>query len=162
MMNPQYNPAETPQGVPSPYTPNVHPYPSYEHGPDYTRPEFRMPFVVRPLNVLAGLGQLPKWWPRVNRAGRPIVQPQPNPYAVHWPQDLGSITERYEDRKSQALFKGIAAATVVGAGLGYLGAAQARMKPGTSALSGAVAFGLVGALASAVTYFTWPEPQDIL
>lgn len=52
-----YNPSEYPQGVPSPYVPRVHPYPSYAQGPDYTRPVFDMPFVPRPFNVMEGLGQ---------------------------------------------------------------------------------------------------------
>lgn len=46
-----YQPNSNPQGVPNPWEPAVHPYPSYEHGPDYTRPVFSMPFVNRPYNV---------------------------------------------------------------------------------------------------------------
>ncbi len=52
-----YNPAEYPQGVPNPYTPGYHPYPSFQHGADYTRPVFEMPYVRQPFNVLAGVGQ---------------------------------------------------------------------------------------------------------
>jgi hypothetical protein len=32
----------------------VEPYPSYEHGPDYTRASFNMPFMLNPYNILAG------------------------------------------------------------------------------------------------------------
>lgn len=52
-----YNAAEYPQGVPNPYTPAVHPFPSFQHGADYTRPVFGMPWVPQPFNVLSGLGQ---------------------------------------------------------------------------------------------------------
>lgn len=52
-----YNAAEYPEGVLNPYTPAVHPYPSFQHGPDYTRPYFGMPYVRQPFNVLSGLGE---------------------------------------------------------------------------------------------------------
>lgn len=52
-----YNAAEYPEGVPNPYTPAVHPYPSFQHGADYTRPVFGMPWVPQPFNVLSGVGQ---------------------------------------------------------------------------------------------------------
>jgi len=112
-----YNPAEYPQGVPSPYTGNVHPYPSYEHGPDYTRPVFGRPFVRRPYNVTSGLGA-ETWRPRLNRTGRPTVQPQPNPYAAHWPEALGQA-----DDENTGVAAGLTAGFFVGAALGLVQAA---------------------------------------
>lgn len=52
-----YNAAEYPQGVPNPNYPDVNLYPTYEHGPDYTRPVFGMPWMRMPYNVLSGVGQ---------------------------------------------------------------------------------------------------------
>lgn len=49
-----YDPLRFPQGVPNPYGVRRHPYPSYEHGADYTRPVFAMPFMLNPFNVLEG------------------------------------------------------------------------------------------------------------
>lgn len=34
--------------------------------------------------------ELDPQWPAVNLYGRPMVEPQPNPYFAHWPQNLGS------------------------------------------------------------------------
>jgi hypothetical protein len=51
-----YDPLTYPEGVPNPYTATIEPYPSYMYGNDYTRPQFAMPFVSQPHNVLAGLG----------------------------------------------------------------------------------------------------------
>lgn len=51
-----YNAAEFPQGVPNPNYPDVNLYPTYEHGPDYTRPVFGMPWMRMPYNVLSGIG----------------------------------------------------------------------------------------------------------
>lgn len=53
-------PAQAP-GVPNPMTPHYHPYPTRFHGGIWTRPEFGMPEVRRPTNVvrpmhLRGLG----------------------------------------------------------------------------------------------------------
>ncbi len=44
------------EGVPNPYVPQIEIYPSYEHGADYTRPVFSMPFLRNPYNVISGLG----------------------------------------------------------------------------------------------------------
>lgn len=52
-----YNAAEYPQGVPNPNYPDVNLYPTYEHGPDYTRPVFGMPWMRQPYNVLSGIGE---------------------------------------------------------------------------------------------------------
>lgn len=51
-----YNAAEYPTGVPNPWVGEVNSYPNLVHGPDYTRPVFTTPFMVRPHNVLSGLG----------------------------------------------------------------------------------------------------------
>lgn len=106
-----YNAAESPEGVPSPYHGAVHPYPSYEHGPDYTRPVFDMPFVRQPYNVLSGLGGEGAWLPAVNREGEPTVQPQPNPYYPHWPQVLGAVDNSPGHRAAA----GFGMAAVIGA-----------------------------------------------
>lgn len=47
-----------PDGVPSPYRDQVHLYPTYMHGPDYSRPVFTYPYVLRPLDKLEGDGPL--------------------------------------------------------------------------------------------------------
>ena len=31
-------------------------------------------------------------WPAVNIYGQPLVQPQPNPYFAHWPQQMGQAS----------------------------------------------------------------------
>jgi hypothetical protein len=46
-----YNAAEYPQGVPNPFVRNVQEYPSQQHGGDWTRPMFSMPWIDRPYNV---------------------------------------------------------------------------------------------------------------
>lgn len=59
-----YDPSSYPQGVPSPWVPNVQEYPSPQHGGDYTRPMFGLPWVRTPYNVYGppgnkyALGQL--------------------------------------------------------------------------------------------------------
>lgn len=122
-----YNAEAYPQGVPSPYSGQVHPYPSYEHGADYTRPVFDMTFVRQPFNVLSGVGDTGPWLPRRNRVGMPTVQPQPNPYYPHWPQVLGQAEEEGDDGLASGVNEpmhriGLAFATAgaVGAVLGGL------------------------------------------
>jgi len=53
-----YDPTRYPEGVPNPWTPAVHPYPSVHHGPNYVRPVFDMTFSDNPYNVLEGLGDI--------------------------------------------------------------------------------------------------------
>lgn len=115
MPDSMYNAAEYPQGVPNLYVPAVHPFPTTKHGPDYTRPVFGMPFVRRPMTVLAGLGEQPQWWPQVNHAGCPIVEPQPNPYATFWPEHLGQYDT---DGNVKAYMTGLLTAAAIGAALG--------------------------------------------
>lgn len=55
-MHGMYNPAEYPEGVPSPYDPVVEVYPNYVHGSNYTRAYFSEPWSQQPYNVLHGLG----------------------------------------------------------------------------------------------------------
>jgi hypothetical protein len=49
-MNPMYD-GPYPEGVPNPYGPRVHAYPTRYHGPIYDRPEFGMPWVDQPFEV---------------------------------------------------------------------------------------------------------------
>lgn len=130
-----YRAAEYPQGVLSPYSGQVHPYPTTKHGPDYTRPFFGMPYVRQPYNVLSGVGAAPgPWLPQHNWEGEPTVQPQPNSYYPHWPQVLGQA-----DVGSGAPLRGVgfglAAAGVVGAVLGLLNAATLSSEEKESATS---------------------------
>ena len=53
-----YDPRLYPEGVPNPWTPAVHPYPSVHQGPNYVRPVFDMTFSERPYNRLEGLGDI--------------------------------------------------------------------------------------------------------
>ncbi len=115
-----YQATAYPEGVPNPYRGAVHPYPSYEHGPDYTRPVFEMPYEPRPHNVLSGLGG--PWLPQRNLVGAPTVQPQPNPYYPHWPQALGGIKEQ-----AGRVGLAVAVAAAIGAGVGTMN--QAVMNP---------------------------------
>lgn len=53
--------AKQPAGVPNPYGPRLHSYPTRYHGPIYTRPMYSLPFVDRPYDFgvetgTAGLG----------------------------------------------------------------------------------------------------------
>lgn len=141
-----YNAAEYPQGVPSPYRGQVHPYPSYEHGPDYTRPTFGMPYVRQPFNVLEGLGGAGPWLARVNRSGMPTVQPQPNPYYPHWPEVLGQTPG--DEAARSALFRGVMTSLGLGAALGLFVGATAFDKPSAAryaetTLAGAMSVGLI-------------------
>lgn len=52
-----------PPGVPNPYTPMLHSYPTRYHGPIYTRPMFRKPWFDRPYDFgvspgMAGVGEM--------------------------------------------------------------------------------------------------------
>jgi hypothetical protein len=46
------------QGVPSPYVPHIHPYPTRYHGPIFTQPQFGRPYRANPSAVApyAGVG----------------------------------------------------------------------------------------------------------
>lgn len=50
--------------------------------PTYQPPPFPMPYGNAPRSS-------EPWWPNVNLEGRQLVQPQPNPYFAHWPQQMG-------------------------------------------------------------------------
>ena len=50
---------ETMRGVPSPYVPHRHPYPTRYHGPVYNTPEFRNELRWRPYYVPPGLAASP-------------------------------------------------------------------------------------------------------
>ncbi len=117
-----YNAAEYPQGVPNPDYPDVSLYPTYEHGPDYTRPVFGEPWMRQPFNVMSGLGQV----------------------------------ERPPFYTAPAYWKGVGAAAGLGVLLAVVGAPR---KPAAIAQA-AVAFGLVGVLAAAVTYATQPGAPE--
>ncbi len=114
-----YNAAEYPQGVPNPDYPDVNLYPTYEHGPDYTRPVFGEPWMRQPFNVMNG---------------------------------LGAWAERKPFYQAPAYWKGVGAAVGLGVVLAAVGAPMGR-KPAAIAQA-AVAFGLVGIVAAAVTYAT--------
>jgi hypothetical protein len=126
-----YDPATTPQGVPSPFMPAVHPYPSYEHGPDYTRPVFDMPFVQRPYNVMNGVGQF---------------------------DFLTATVEEHREKQRMAFWKGVGAASVLGVLLAASGVSGAKRGPAIA--QAAVSFGVVGLVAAGVTYATWPKVGD--
>jgi len=55
-----------PRGVPNPYHPFVHPYPTRYHGPIYTQPDYTLPFQPRPYGFP---------WPLIN--DEPFVPPMP-------------------------------------------------------------------------------------
>lgn len=132
-----YQPLTTPQGVPSPYHGAVHPYPSYEHGPDYTRPVFDMPFMQAPYNVLNGLGQL-----QILPSGG-------------WVFTSSTNAETHRENQRMAVYKGAGAAAVVG--LLIAAVTAPRVNRGRAMAQGAVAFAVVGLVASGVTYSTWPK-----
>lgn len=117
-----YNAAEYPQGVPNPDVPDVSLYPTYEHGPDYTRAVFGHPWVERPFNVLSGLGF--------------------------------DLFEEQRAEQRAAFYKGVGAASALGLLLVAVGAPK---RTGSALAQAAVAFGLVGLVASGVTYATWPR-----
>lgn len=120
-----YNASEYPEGVPNPNYPDVNIYPTYEHGPDYTRPVFGQPFEPGPFNVLEGLGSGPygnaprassPWLESLNPyTGRPIVQPQPNPYFAHWPENLGGVGEVTTTSRAKLIFGAVTVVAVIGA-----------------------------------------------
>lgn len=69
--------------------------------------------------------ELDPQWPNVNLYGRPLVQPQPNPYFAHWPQQLGQTNGTGGFPWMWLLLAGAAA------GVGYLvlkGSAEADEK----------------------------------
>lgn len=68
-----YDPLTYPDGVPNPYVATVEPYPSYVHGADYTRPQFAMPYVSAPHNVLRGVGSFMLPETAADRRNRGIV-----------------------------------------------------------------------------------------
>lgn len=45
-----------PDGVPNPWVPMLHSYPTRYHGPIYTRPMFNLPFVARPYDFVVPEG----------------------------------------------------------------------------------------------------------
>jgi hypothetical protein len=47
------------QGVPSPYVPHKHPYPTRYHGPIFDAPRFKQPYRLRPYYVAPGLSASP-------------------------------------------------------------------------------------------------------
>ena len=60
---------DMPTGVANPYVVHVHPYPTRYHGSVYTRPEFGLPYVVRPQGVLRP-ANFSRSWPQA-----PITPP---------------------------------------------------------------------------------------
>lgn len=140
-----YNAAEYPQGVPNPDYPDVNLYPTYEHGPDYTRPVFGEPWMRQPFNVMNGLGQNDSFvWKTTEDRARLAAQRYPR---------FAGLGQREPFYMAQPYWKGVGAA----AALGVLLAAMSPMarKPRDMAQA-AVAFGLVGVVAAAVTYATQP------
>ncbi len=55
----------------------------------YQPPPFPIPYGNAPRS-------LNPQWPNVNLYGQQLVQPQPNPYFAHWPQNLGQTEEAPE------------------------------------------------------------------
>lgn len=53
-----YDAGVYPEGVPNPFVPNILPYPSQQHGGDWTRPVFDMPWVDRPHVTLGPPGNV--------------------------------------------------------------------------------------------------------
>lgn len=71
--------ARTIQGVPTPYTVHVHPYPTRFHGPNYTRPVFGFPVIARPEQVFTPGYDLSRevMQPPISGLGTDGVDPNP-------------------------------------------------------------------------------------
>jgi hypothetical protein len=154
-MHSMYNAAEYPQGVPNPDVPDVSLYPTYEHGPDYTRAVFGEPFVRQPFNVMNGLGQSYAWR---------TTQDQATLAAQRYPQwatsGIGAIEIRRKPfYKAEAYWYGVGAAVGLGMLLA-LAAAPKGPRRNRAIIQAGVAFGIVGIVASSVTYATTPDPLE--
>lgn len=94
--------------------------------------------------------RLDPWWPQVNFAGQPTVQPVANPYFAHWSQDLGAMRGAEAPMLS---FTVPVAAALVGGAVAAVAKPMKAQGRGANAVYGVGLGFLIGAPVSAYLAF---------